>query len=134
MTPDLTEEQASHMKKYGWVCLDAGHTYAVINKHETGLQLVKFVKDEQDCSEDGIIIQQLIKILLDRIRYLDDKLPSKYNNRVIKHLTQAFIALETRHIERLVKKGRCVEYLPVYKGGHILPSANSVPKHREWTI
>ena len=134
MTPDLTEEQASRVKKYGWVCLDAGHTYAVIDKHETGLQIIKFVKDEQGRNEDGIIMQQLIKILLDRIRYLDDNLPSKYNSRAAKYLTQAFIALETRHYERLIKKGACVEYLPVYQGGHILPSANSVPKYREWTI
>lgn len=126
----MDEKVATFLDMCGWACLDQGHKYIMRNKHNTGIQTIQFVKDA-DAPVDGIIMQQLIKVLLDRIRYLDCQMPSEYNKDISNHLSKALIALETRHLNRLHTKGKLLEHIPIYTGGHILPSASALPTSHE---
>ena len=82
-----------------------GHHYFLSNKNFGG-QEIKFV---QENGEDGVIVQEVLRCLIDRLVFLDRELPHNYNKSVINNLRHALVLMECRHLLRLVEKGLPVE-------------------------
>lgn len=105
--------------------LEYGHTYEVANK-ELGNQIIKFFKNlpEGDPSNhDGILSQELLRILTNRYLELYAQKPCKETHKIIKYLRKCLILSETRAFrltlgKSYAKSGRHVEDLPVCKNGH----------------
>jgi len=92
---------------------DPGHNYNLHNVEE-GVQEIQFIKKEPipDSSSplrttfNGTTNEAVLQVLIDRVKFLDNKVPSEFNKKCLSHLEMALDALEQRTAER---KGRKVE-------------------------
>jgi hypothetical protein len=101
------------MKKVNIV--DAGHTYDLHNFQEkgsdsdVGVQTLHFIKKEpveegsteMKTVHEGTTNEAVIEMLIDRLRFLDEKMPSEYNQKAISDLESAWEALNQRTAERV---------------------------------
>lgn len=94
--------------------LTEGHRYELANfekKDETG-QILQFIQKEpvsEGSTElkpisDGTTNEEVIEVLIDRIKYLNAKFPCKENACCITHLEEGLMWLEKRTKDRL-KRG-----------------------------
>ena len=81
--------------------VEKGHHYFIANKND-GYQEIKFVNTVS--GEDGVIIQEVLRCLIDRMLFLDNQLPHNLNKSVIFNLRQSLVLMESRHLLRLVEK------------------------------
>lgn len=90
--------------------LDAGHRYlldSVDGEHQQELQFVKREGDGYPGNVGhypGTLIQDVLRCLLDRVRYVDNQIPSEWNLIVRGNLEDALFALEARAAERHGKR------------------------------
>ena len=98
--------------------VEQGHHYFLNNKND-GYQEIKFVNAAS--GEDGVIIQEVLRCLIDRMLFLDNQLPHDLNKNVISNLRQALVLLESRHLLRLVEKNLPVENINA--NPHFVPTA-----------
>lgn len=72
--------------------------YALINQDKGTVAQVQL----QDGAppENGFCIEDLLTIVLDRIRYLNSELPSQHNLDALDHIDAALLALDKRMKER----------------------------------
>ncbi len=101
---------------------DPGHLYKLkCNKSDEYVPL-KFFKD--GCiNEDGYAgttNQEVLRALIDRIKYLDNQLPHPNNKEIIKCLRKAIILHEQRHLDRLLDKNAEIENLETFDDSHIV--------------
>lgn len=88
--------------------VDAGHTYELAHHEGDGHETINFIKKEQQGEEgdplttvqDGTTNEAVISMLIDRIRFLNDKMPDELNEKAISKLTDAFECLNRRTRER----------------------------------
>jgi hypothetical protein len=114
--------------------IDPGHVYALecLDGEEDEIQLLQFVKREGPGypgnvgHHSGVNIQEVLRVLIDRIKYLDNQIPHVSNQLALRLLRLAILALELRAAERhgreWVQTGHDedIEYRPVcVKCGHI---------------
>lgn len=84
----------------------AGHQYALEHLDGTMEELLTFVKREGEGypgnvgSHPGTNLQEVLRALIDRLKYLDRQIPCHYNHLTISHLQDAFRLLERRAAER----------------------------------
>ena len=83
----------------GVVCLDAGHAYMV-----TGGQMIKFIKrvDGQLINE-GTTNEELLQVLIDRTKFLDNKFPCKENAQAIVKMEEALMWFNERTSKRIAQ-------------------------------
>jgi hypothetical protein len=87
---------------------DAGHLYRLFNEEGDGLQMVQFIKKEVDDATntlvtvaDGTTNEAVIAMLIDRLVFLNTKMPSEHNEVAIDRLRDAGRALAQRTAERV---------------------------------
>lgn len=86
--------------------LDPGHRYELRHLDGSGSSVLQFVKRDGEgypgnvgrC--EGTNIQEVLRVLIDRIQYLNRQVHSEHNIIVIDELRGALIQLETRAAER----------------------------------
>lgn len=84
---------------------DPGHSYDVVTLGG-GVQNIQFIKKEKGEDDklktitDGITNESLLAVLIDRMRFLDEKVPSALNKVVIRYLKWALDGLVRRTSDR----------------------------------
>ena len=102
-----------------------GHMYELANKLD-GTQVLQFFKDlpELESTVDGVLCQEVIRAILDRLHELFTQQPCYETLAIIKHLRKCLILFEKRAFGNTLEKsyrksGLHVEQLPVKSNGHI---------------
>lgn len=91
--------------------LDPGHTYwlnvlDIEADQRHGTELLRFVKREGPrypgnlSHYPGTNCQEVIRALIDRVKYLHSQAPDPHNERIIHHLREALWRFESRAAER----------------------------------
>ena len=85
---------------------DAGHDYDLHNMEE-GVQNLKFIKKEKneetgefDTVQNGTTNEAVLEVLIHRMKVLNEKMHSPFNDEAIAHLEGALKALNARTAER----------------------------------
>lgn len=94
--------------------VDAGHTYELANHESDSTQMLYFIKKEpvEDWStelktvHEGTTNEAVLEVLIDRLMFLDEKMPNEQNAKAIHKLQGALEMLNRRTAER---KARGVE-------------------------
>lgn len=103
--------------------LKAGHIYELDHLDGSGKTLIHFVERSYPHKEDkteneGVQSQELLRVLIDRTKYLDKELPHPLNADIIGHLRLALQGYEARHLA--VKPQDGIENATVGADGHLL--------------
>lgn len=101
------------MNNPGVRVIDPGHVYELDNlpaEHNSAARLVFLNKKEVDGElklvHEGVTTEGVLNVVLDRLDYLENRLPSEFNRAAIAHVEQALKCLEARTADR---QGRGVE-------------------------
>lgn len=91
-----------------------GHSYILKSMDGTNSQFLQFIKKEPIDGEfvtvqDGTTNEEVLEVLIDRIKCLDNKASSPFNAKCLDHLKCALEQLNMRTIER---QNRGVEGTP----------------------
>jgi hypothetical protein len=79
--------------------LDAGHTYLL-----EGEQQIWFIKKEKgELIQHGTTNEEMIEVLIDRLKYLDGKFPCPENKVAINNLECALVILNGRTAKRVAQ-------------------------------
>lgn len=105
--------------------IEQGHIYALETK-EGNEQLLTFVKslpEDSSSNHDGVLCQEVIRALIDRVLDLNSQVPCHENIDIIERLRECLILFERRAFSRTLAKsyaktGLNVEELPTQKNGH----------------
>jgi hypothetical protein len=106
--------------------IELGHIYELNNKHQ-GTQKLVFFKDLPEGDEnnhDGVLCQEVIRVLINRYIELYVQKPCEETNLIILKLREVLILGEKRAFANSLEKayaksGQNVESLPTQKNGHI---------------
>ncbi len=112
--------------------LDRGHLYAMETIDGGRTAILQFVKrcdppekyPGNSGSYPGVIIQEVLRVLIDRVKYLDNQVPAPENEDILIHLRESFWSLERRAHRRHgsaipVLSKHIEEYEPCSTCGHI---------------
>lgn len=86
--------------------IDPGHKYALTRLDGHGEELLTFVKREGQGypgnvgHHPGTNIQEVVRTLIDRLKYVDKQIPHWRNSAAISHLRECLVHLEFRAAER----------------------------------
>lgn len=103
--------------------VDPGHIYALDSLDGDFQQVVRFVKRFRgDLNHSGTVNQELLRVLIDRIQFLDTEKPWPLNGEILYHLRMALVLHEARTLIRKVEKGQVLpESLPASRvDGHFI--------------
>ena len=106
--------------------LISGYKYLLSNiKSNDGDKDINTLKfyNEKGVDKDEIVgtsNQEVLRALIDRVKYLDNELPHSFNKEIIFHLRKALALHEARHLTRMVDKDVVVEEFPVGNNGHFI--------------
>lgn len=92
--------------------LEPGHVYEVVNVDGDDVQEIRFVRrrdDEarllpQDDRDEGILSQELLRVLIDRTLYLNAEAPCPENVLIVHQLRGALVEYESRAARRTIEK------------------------------
>ena len=94
--------------------INPGHSYEVAHLDGNGKTTITFVNRGHGYDSEGTTCQELLRVLIDRVRFLDNELPWNSNNDILQHLRMALILFECRALIRKVEKRRILpELLPI---------------------
>lgn len=101
-----------------------GHRYEAAHLDGKGVEIIQFVDRGHGNDTEGTTCQELIKILIDRVKLLDEEVPSMFNENIIYHARMMLINFEARALIRKVEKKKLLpEELDFSdEDGHILLS------------
>jgi hypothetical protein len=100
-----------------------GHVYTVQNVDGPGEQTIKFVKrlPKNEPNEAGILMQELLRVLIDRVNFLNEQVPCHENITILENLRESFVLLESRASRRKIEHMLYPERTePCVKCGHLL--------------
>jgi hypothetical protein len=103
--------------------IEEGHIYKLteLDCISTAIQTLCFVNRGNGNDHAGTNNQEVLRVLINRIEFLDKQLPWDGNEKIIEHLRQALVLHESRHLERLVERGELKpEEVPVGSDGHFI--------------
>ena len=102
--------------------LNRGHVYKLNNNKSPSHSILTFFKDKKINGEgfDGTTNQEVLRALIDRIKFLDSQKPHPVNDEVINCLRKAIVLHEQRHLDRLLEKGVEIENLETFNDSHIV--------------
>lgn len=80
------------------------------NKTPTNTTVIIFKKDAKINGNgyNGTTNQEVIRALIDRMYFLDNQVPHRFDDKIIEHLRMALVLHEERHLERLVERGEAI--------------------------
>lgn len=102
--------------------IDAGHVYELDDLKSDTKTDFNFHMDPKIHPQgmDGPSCQEVLRMLIDRVEYLDREKFWGRNAEIIQHLRQAILLFEIRALELKVVKGQlAIEDLEVGSDGHI---------------
>lgn len=106
--------------------LTLGCKYLLSNiKSDDGDKDINTLKfyNEKGVDRDDIVgtsNQEVLRALIDRVKYLNNELPHSFNKEIIYHLRKALALHEARHLTRMVDKDFAVENFQVGNDGHFI--------------
>ncbi len=121
--------------------IDAGHWYELqrfdIAPSESQVETLVFVKRYGPgypgnlTSHSGTLIQEVLRALIDRIKYVHNQIPAPENIEVLKYFRHSLFLLEKRAAQRhgkelIIISDVEIEDLPTGANGHLLLGAGSV--------
>lgn len=94
------------------IVIEAGHIYDVENVDGDGTQRLYFVRRRGRDAEllplekrqEGILSQELLRVLIDRTMYLHNEQPWQENVKIIHHLRDSLRLYESRAARRNIEK------------------------------
>lgn len=97
-----------------------GHAYRIPELDGDKLQLIQFVQRKPHHEpKPGILIQDLLRVCIDRVKVLNEEVQAEENIQVLYHLRMAMVAQETRALRRKVELGKLYpEELDCGEDGH----------------
>lgn len=100
-----------------------GHAYDLKRLKSYGHIRFSFYMDPEH--NDGIPgsgtnCQEVIRMLIDRVEFLDKQKPYDGNQEILRHLRLALAHFEARALIRKVEKGLRIEQLSTGEDGHIV--------------
>jgi hypothetical protein len=109
--------------------IDPGHSYLLSNiPPDTKTtyppvlkgQIIEFVKRFRgDDNHEGTLNQELLRVLIDRVKFLDKEVPWEGNKEILYHLRMALVLHESRALFRKVEKGDLLpEEVVISNDGH----------------
>ena len=106
--------------------LDSGHRYSLkCNGIVEDCKELVFYKDEKinGTGHKGTTNQEVVRALIDRIKFLDSQKPHWVNQKIIYHLRQVLGLHEIRHIQRMIDEGFPIEnIMPDGPNDHFIPN------------
>lgn len=103
--------------------IDPGHVYELAALDGELKQTVVFVKRFRgEENHPGTTNQELLRVLIDRVKFLHDEKPWPLNNQIIGHLRMALVLHEARALIRKAEKTEISpELMPVAaRDGHFI--------------
>lgn len=103
--------------------LNEGHSYELKDlKANTHSNVLDFYQDLEinGISQPGTCNQEVIRALIDRVKFLNAQKEHALNGEIIYHLRKALILHEMRHLDRLVDKGENIEDITTCENGHFV--------------
>lgn len=68
--------------------------------------MIQFVDRGHGRNEQGTTCQELLRVLIDRVKFLDSELHWERNKEIIFHLRKALLLFEVRALERKLEKNQ----------------------------
>ena len=99
----------------------SGHKYTV--QAIDGIRKVErsFVNRGNGNDSSGTTNQEVLRVLINRVIYLNKEMPWDGNAKILMHLRSTLILHEARHLERLVEKGELLpENIITGSDGHFM--------------
>lgn len=84
----------------------AGHEYLLNRLDGENHELLNFVNRDHGCDKTGTTNQEVLRVLIDRVKFLDSEVPWVGNATILQHLRMALVLHESRHLERAAEKGK----------------------------
>lgn len=101
--------------------LITGHTYELNHLDGKNTQILQFVNRNYGQECEGVTNQEVLRALIERIKFLNSQIPWELNKDIIYHLRMALVLHEARALIRKVEKEELwPEKLPVGKDGHFM--------------
>lgn len=106
--------------------LNRGHVYKLNNNKSPSHTILTFFKDEKINGEgfDGTTNQEVLRALINRVKFLDSQKYHPVNNEIINCLRKAIVLHEQRHLDRLLEKGVEIENLKTFSDSHVVTLDN----------
>lgn len=103
-------------------CELEGHEYSLTRLDGEGVECLNFVNRNHSKDKPGTNNQEVLRVLIDRVKFLEKELRLGGNEKILYHLRMVVILHESRHLERLVERGKInPEKISVSsEDGHIL--------------
>lgn len=101
--------------------IDKGHKYKLKNLKTKGNQTINFYKDgkiNNTKTKKGTSNQEVLRVLIDRVHFLEEQNHHYLNKKIIYHLRKALVLHEMRHLSRKVDKNVDIENISLGKDGH----------------
>ena len=84
--------------------LEPGHIYKLEHLDGNRSESLVFVNRGHGTDYEGTNNQEVLRVLIDRVNFLENELHWQGNEQIIFHLRMALVLHEARHLERLVIK------------------------------
>lgn len=99
-----------------------GHKYKLTHLDGDNHSILSFVNRNRGQEEEGTNCQEVIKSLIDRVKFLDNQLHWEQNKDIIHHLRMALVLFEARALIRKVEKNelKIENFVEDDKDGHLL--------------
>lgn len=85
--------------------LISGHRYRLDHLDGNDKEELHFVNRGHGNDTPGTNNQEVLRVLIDRVLFLEDELHWDGNEQILYHLRKALLLHETRHLERLLDRG-----------------------------
>lgn len=86
-------------------CYRDGHNYTLEHIDGDGYEHLKFINRYPGIKEAGTNNQEVLRVLINRVQFLESEMHWDGNDKILYHLRAALVLHEARHLERLVERG-----------------------------
>lgn len=101
--------------------IDPGHVYELTHLDGCKTQTLQFINRNPGKECEGTTNQEVLRALIDRVKFLDSQIRWELNDQIIHHLRMAIALHEARVIIRKTEKGQIkTESMPVANDGHFI--------------
>jgi len=105
------------------IVLDPGHRYQLEHLDGVGTEILSFVKRQGEnypgntSHYEGTNLQEVLRALIDRVKYLNNQIPDYRNQNVLDYLRWSILQLEYRAAERhgrdlVINQWQAIEHYP----------------------
>lgn len=84
--------------------IKAGHEYYLNNLDGNRSETLDFVNRGHGEDREGTSNQEVLRVLIDRVNFLEAEVHWEGNKQILLHLRMALVLHESRHLERAVEK------------------------------